>query len=121
MSGPLRSRSRAIASPTARRRQQFALEQAREPRPVNVSNGSGQAVSLICALGEAGPAYSFDVPGNPGGPGPYRTLVSFAGRSGSSGVPLGCHVWGDPAQPVANVTVSGSIQASSLASVTVQP
>jgi hypothetical protein len=87
---------------------------------LNVSNGSGQAVSLICAIGEAGPAYSFAVPGNMSGPGPYTALVSFSGRSNSTGVPLGCHVWGDPANPVENVTVTGMIQAVSLSSLTVQ-
>jgi hypothetical protein len=87
---------------------------------LTVSNGSGQPVSLICAIGEAGPAYSFDVPANTSGPGPYTALVSFGGRSDSTGVPLGCHVWGDPANPVANVTVAGLIQAVSLSSLTVQ-
>jgi hypothetical protein len=87
---------------------------------LNVSNGSGRAVSLICAIGEAGPAYSFDVPGNPSGPGPYIALVSFSGRSNSTGVPLGCHIWGDPANPVENVTVTGMIQAVALSSLTVQ-
>jgi hypothetical protein len=87
---------------------------------LNVSNGSGQAVSLICAIGEAGPAYSFNVPGNMSGPGPYIALVSFSGRSNSPGVPLGCHIWGDPANPVENVTVTGMIQAVSLSSLTVQ-
>lgn len=87
---------------------------------VTVSNGSGQPVSLICAIGEAGPAYSFDVPGNTSGPGPYTALVSFGGRSDSTGVPLGCHIWGDPSDPVGNVTVAGMIQALSLSSLTVQ-
>jgi hypothetical protein len=88
---------------------------------VNVQNGSGQAVSLICALGEFGPAYSFTVPGNTtGGPGPYVALETFTGRSNSTGVPFGCHIWGDPSQPVANVTVSGTIQAVALSTVTVQ-
>ncbi|MGZ8783245.1 MAG: hypothetical protein ACXWZB_07075 [Gaiellaceae bacterium] len=87
---------------------------------LNVSNGSGQAVALICAIGEAGPAYSFNVPGNSSGPGPYTALVSFSGRANSTGVPLGCHIWGDPANPVENVTVTGMIQALSLSSLTVQ-
>jgi hypothetical protein len=87
---------------------------------LDVSNGSGQPVSLICAIGEAGPAYTFDVPGNASGPGPYTVLVSFSGRSNSAGVPLGCHIWGDPADPIENVTVRGTIQALPLSSVTVQ-
>lgn len=87
---------------------------------MTVSNGSGQAVTLICAVGEAGPAYTFDVPGNPGGPGPTSTTVSFVGRSSSTGVPFGCHIWGDPAQPIQNVTVAGTIQAIALSSLTVQ-
>ena len=87
---------------------------------LSVSNGSGQAVSLICAIREAGPAYSFSVPGNMSGPGPSTALVSFSGRSNSPGVPLGCHIWGDPASPVANVTVTGMIQALPLSSLTVQ-
>jgi len=87
---------------------------------VNVQNGSGQAVAMICALGEFGGAYSFQVPGNPGGPGSYQALVSFTGGSNSSGMPFGCHVWGNPAEPVAGVTVSGWIQAVPLAAVTIQ-
>jgi hypothetical protein len=64
---------------------------------------------------------SFTVPGNTtGGPGPYVALETFTGRSNSTGVPFGCHIWGDPSQPIANVTVSGTIQAVALSTVTVQ-
>jgi hypothetical protein len=46
--------------------------------------------------------------------------VSFGGRANATGVPLGCHVWGDPANPVEHVAVTGMIQALSLSSITVQ-
>lgn len=89
---------------------------------VNVLNGSGVAVNLICALGEFGGAVSLEVPRNEtGGPGAYSTHVSFTGGSNSSGVPFGCHVGGDPSSPIENVTVSGTIEAIALSSLTVQP
>jgi hypothetical protein len=87
---------------------------------VNVQNGSGTAVNLICSLGEFGGAAAFDVPGNPG-PGPAQAHVVLTGGSNSIGVPFGCHIWGDPANPVQNVTVSGTIEAIALTSLTVQP
>jgi hypothetical protein len=87
---------------------------------VVVSNGSGQGVTLICAVGEFGGAYSFEVPGNSGGPGAYVTTVSFTGGSNSSSVQFGCHIWGDSETPIEDVTMSGTIEASAFSSLTVQ-
>jgi len=87
---------------------------------VNVENRSSGPVVLICSLGEFGGAVSFDVPFHPA-PAPARVHVSFTGGSNSSGVPFGCHVGSDPATPIVGVTVSGTIEAIALTSLTVQP
>ena len=82
---------------------------------VQLANESDQPVSVICAVGEFGKAWVIDLPSRTG------SVMTFTGGANANGVPLGCHVWGEPAKTSEVKARWGTIEAVVLSSLTVQP
>jgi len=59
---------------------------------VQLASESDRPVSVICAVGEFGEAWVIDLPSRTG------SVMTFTGGARSNGVPLGCHVYGEPAK-----------------------